>query len=102
VSIALAARDLLQAQGIGTRVVSTPCWELFDRQTAKIQAAVIGKAKVRVAVEAAVRLGWERFIGEDGGFVGMSSFGASAPYEKLYEAFGITAQAVADAALAKL
>ena len=102
VSIALAARDLLQAQGIGTRVVSTPCWELFDRQSAKVQAAVIGKAKVRVAVEAAVRLGWERFIGEDGSFVGMSSFGASAPYEKLYEAFGITAQAVADAALAKL
>ena len=102
VSIALAARDLLQAQGIGTRVVSTPCWELFDRQSAKVQAAVIGKTKVRVAVEAAVRLGWERFIGEDGSFVGMSSFGASAPYEKLYEAFGITAQAVADAALAKL
>jgi transketolase len=102
VSIAMAARDLLQAQGIGTRVVSTPCWELFDRQSAKVQAAVIGKAKVRVAVEAAVRLGWERFIGEDGGFVGMSSFGASAPYEKLYEAFGITAQAVANAALAKL
>jgi transketolase len=101
-SIAMAARDLLQAQGIGTRVVSTPCWELFDRQSAKVQAAVIGKAKVRVAVEAAVRLGWERFIGEDGGFVGMSSFGASAPYEKLYEAFGITAQAVANAALAKL
>ena len=49
-----------------------------------------------------MRLGWERFIGEDGSFVGMSSFGASAPYEKLYEAFGITAQAVADAALAKL
>lgn len=102
VSIALAARTLLQADGIGTRVVSTPCWELFDRQSAKTQAAVIGKAKVRVAVEAGVRMGWERFVGESGGFVGMSSFGASAPYEKLYEAFGITAEAVAEAAKSRL
>ena len=98
----MAARDLLQAQGIGARVVSTPCWELFDRQTAKTKAAVIGKAKVRIAIEAAVRQGWERFIGEDGVFIGMTGFGASAPSEKLYEAFGITAKAVAEAALAKL
>jgi transketolase len=100
--IAVQARDLLEAQGIPTRVVSTPCWELFEAQKPAYQAAVIGKAPVRVAVEAGVRLGWERFIGEDGGFVGMSSFGASAPYQTLYEKFGITAQGVADAVKARL
>ena len=63
---------------------------------------MIGKAPVRAAVEAAVSLGWERFIGEDGVFIGMSSFGASAPYERLYKEFGITAQAVADAVQAKV
>ncbi len=102
VGIALAARDLLEASGVPTRVVSTPCWRLFDAQSARYQAQVIGAAPVRVAVEAGVKLGWERFIGEDGGFVGMTGFGASAPYEKLYERFGITAQAVADMVKAKL
>jgi transketolase len=100
--IAVQARDLLEAEGIPTRVVSTPCWELFEAQKPAYQAAVIGKAPVRVAVEAGVRLGWERFIGEDGGFVGMSSFGASAPYQTLYEKFGITAQGVVDAVKARL
>ena len=98
VSIAVAARDLLQAQGKPTRVVSTPCWELFEQQTDAYKASVIGKAPTRVAVEAAVRMGWERFIGEDGQFVGMTHFGASAPYERLYKDFGITAEAVAAAA----
>jgi transketolase len=102
VGVALAARDQLQAEGIGARVVSTPCWELFDAQPAAYQAKIIGKAKVRIAVEAAVRFGWERFIGEDGAFVGMSGFGASAPFERLYKEFGITAEAVAAAAKAKL
>ncbi|MET0273735.1 MAG: transketolase, partial [Phenylobacterium sp.] len=102
VPIALAARDLLQAEGIGARVVSTPCWELFEQQTDRYKAAVIGETEVKVAVEAAVRLGWDRFIGPDGVFVGMRGFGASAPYEKLYEAFEITPQAVALAAKARL
>ena len=102
VSIALAARELLEADGIGARVVSTPCWELFDAQPADYQAQVIGETEVRVAVEAGVRQGWDRFIGEDGAFVGMTGFGASAPAEQLYEHFGITAQAVAAAAKAKL
>jgi transketolase len=102
VAIAVAARDILQAGGMPTRVVSTPCWELFEAQNARYQAAVIGKAPVRVAVEAGVRQGWDRFIGVDGGFVGMDSFGASAPSEVLYEKFGITAQAVAEAAKAQL
>ncbi|PHY19144.1 transketolase [Caulobacter sp. BP25] len=99
VGIAVAARDILQAKGKPTRVVSTPCWELFDKQDAAYQAAVIGKAPVRVAVEAGIKMGWERFIGETGKFVGMKSFGASAPFEVLYQKFGITAEAVAQAAL---
>ena len=102
VSIALAARDLLQTRGVPTRVVSVPCWELFAAQTPEYRASVIGKAPVRAAVEAAVSLGWERFIGEDGVFIGMSGFGASAPYERLSKEFGITAQAVADAVQAKV
>jgi transketolase len=102
VGIALAAQKLLQADGIASRVVSTPCWELFEAQPAAYRASVIGKAPVRVAVEAAVKFGWERFIGEDGAFVGMTGFGASAPYERLYKEFGITAEAVVAAAKAKL
>jgi transketolase len=102
VSVAVAARDLLEADGVPTRVVSTPCWELFDAQTPTYQAQVIGDAPVRVAVEAQVGFGWERFIGEDGVFVGMTGFGASAPAERLYKEFGITSEAVAARARAKL
>jgi transketolase len=102
VAVAIAARDTLEAQGVPTRVVSTPCWALFDQQKPAYQAEVLGAAPVRIAVEAGVRQGWERFIGEDGGFVGMRGFGASAPYERLYKEFGITAEAVVDAAQAKL
>ena len=102
VGVAMGARQLLQAGGVPTRVVSTPCWELFEKQSAKYRADTIGKAPVRVAVEAAVKMGWERFIGEDGVFVGMTGFGASAPMERLYKEFGITAEAVAEAAKAKL
>ena len=95
-AVAVKARALLEAAGIPTRVVSTPCWELFATQDEAYRAKVIGDAPVRVAVEAGVRMGWERFIGEDGGFVGMTGFGASAPYEQLYEMFGITAEAVVE------
>jgi transketolase len=102
VSVALAARELLEAEGIGARVVSTPCWELFEQQPADYQELLIGETAVRVAVEAGVRTGWDRFIGEHGVFVGMHGFGASASDKALYEHFGITAQAVAEAAKAKL
>jgi transketolase len=102
VAIALAAQKLLEADGVPTRVVSTPCWELFDRQSAAYRAETIGDAPVRVAVEAGVRDGWDRFIGEHGGFVGMNSFGASAPYQVLYEKFGITAEGVVAAVKARL
>ncbi len=101
-AIAVQARALLEAESVPTRVVSTPCWELFEQQKPAYQAAVIGKAPVRVAVEAGVRQGWERFIGPDGGFVGMSTFGASAPYQVLYEKFGITAEGVVAAVKARL
>ena len=102
VGVAIAARDLLEADGVGARVVSVPCFELFAAQPADYRASVIGETAVRVAVEAGVRQGWDALIGTDGAFVGMSDFGASAPYEKLYEHFGITAQAVAAAAKARL
>jgi transketolase len=102
VGVALAARDLLQADGVGARVVSVPCWELFAAQPADYRKQVIGEAAVRVAVEAAGPMGWERFIGEDGVFIGMQGFGASAPAEQLYEHFGITPAGVASAAKAKL
>jgi transketolase len=102
VSVAVAARDLLEAEGIGARVVSTPCWELFDAQPADYRAQVIGETDVRVAVEAGVAMGWEKFIGSHGVFVGMTGFGASAPAEVLYKHFGITAEAVAAAAKARL
>ena len=102
VPIALAARDLLEADGIGARVVSVPCFELFEAQPADYQAVVIGETEVRVAVEAGVRQGWDRFIGAEGAFVGMSGFGASGTDKALYEHFGITPQGVAAAAKAKL
>ncbi|WP_395670428.1 transketolase [Phenylobacterium sp.] len=102
VPVALAARDALEADGVGTRVVSVPCFELFEAQPRDYQDAVIGETPVRVAIEAGVRQGWDRFIGTDGGFVGMTGFGASAPDKALYEHFGITAQAVVAAAKARL
>lgn len=102
VSVAVAARDLLEADGVPTRVVSTPCWELFEAQPESYRQTTIGKAPVRIAVEAAASFGWERFIGENGVFVGMHGWGASAPADRLYKEFGITAEAVAAAARAKL
>jgi len=102
VALAMAARERLQAEGVGTRVVSTPCWELFERQPDAWRAEVIGHAPLRLAIEAGVRQGWERFIGEDGLFVGMTGFGASAPYETLYARFHITAEAAVEAVKAKL
>ncbi len=101
-ALALAAAEALEAEGTPTRVVSVPCFELFFQQDAKYRASVIGRGTVRVAVEAAIQQGWERFIGEDGAFVGMSGFGASAPAEVLYEKFGITTAAVIAAVKARL
>lgn len=102
VAIALAAREALQAEGIGARVVSMPCWELFEAQDQAYRKKVLPGGAVRVAVEAGTRFGWDRWLyGERGkreksGFVGMHGFGASAPAGDLYTHFGITAEAVAD------
>ncbi len=97
VGVAIEARALLAEDGIEAAVVSMPCWELFARQPVAYRDAVLGRAP-RVAVEAAVGFGWERWLGERGAFVGMDGFGASAPAAKLYEHFGITPAKVADAA----
>jgi len=102
VAVALAARDLLQAEGIGTRVVSMPCWELFEAQPDTYRRRVLPAGPVRVGVEAAVQFGWDRWLFSErgkrdkGGFVGMDDFGASAPANELYRHFGITAESVAD------
>ncbi len=102
VSVALAARDLLQAEGIGTRVVSMPSWELFAEQDESYRRRVLPAGPVRVAVEAGVQMGWDSWLTSErgkankAGFVGMEGFGASAPADVLFEKFGITAQAVAD------
>lgn len=98
VEIALKARDMLQAEGIGCRVVSMPCMELFAAQDEAYRKKILPGGAVRVAVEAGVRMGWDRWLlgerGRDGkaGFIGMSSFGASAPIDRLYKEFGITAE----------
>src|SRR6185437_1912501 len=102
VAIAVEARKLLQERGVAARVVSVPCFELFSALPAAERQKVVGTVKVKVAVEAAVRQGWDEIIGSDGAFVGMTSFGASAPAKDLYKHFGITPQKVAEAALAKL
>ncbi|TWG97955.1 transketolase [Mesorhizobium sp. J18] len=102
VEIALAARKLLEDSGRPARVVSVPCFELFHEQDEDYRAAIIGTAPVKVAVEAGIRQGWDEIIGNDGLFVGMTGFGASAPAEKLFEHFGITAEAVVKAVQARL
>ena len=102
VAIAVEARKLLHERGVAARVVSVPCFELFHALPAAERQKVLGTAKVKVAVEAAIRQGWDEIIGSDGVFVGMTSFGASAPAKELYRHFGITPQKVAEAALGKL
>jgi transketolase len=102
VEIALAAQALLKQRGAAARVVSVPSLELFQAQPDDKRRAVIGPATVKVAIEAGVRQGWDAVIGADGAFVGMSTFGASAPYKDLYNKFGITAEAVVALAMSRL
>ena len=99
VEIALAAQKILAEQSFAVRVVSVPSLDLFLGQPEKVRARIIGDAPIKVAVEAAVRFGWDSVIGPDGIFVGMHGFGASAPYKELYKHFGITAEAVAEKVL---
>jgi transketolase len=103
VSVALDAYNKLAAEGIKARVVSMPCWELFEKQSREYRDSVIPpEVKARVAVEAGIKFGWERWIGEKGVFVGMSTFGASAPGKVCFEKFGITTDAVVAAARKQL
>jgi transketolase len=102
VAIAAAARKLLAARGVAARVVSVPCFELFLAAPAAQRRAVVGTAPVMIGIEAAIRQGWDAIIGSDGLFVGMSGFGASAPYMDLYRHFGITSERVVEAAFTKL
>ncbi|RYH07733.1 transketolase [Tropicimonas sp. IMCC6043] len=101
VQMALEAADLLQQEGIRAAVVSAPSFELFAQQDAAYRDAVRGCAP-RIGVEAAIRQGWDLFLDRDDGFIGMTGFGASAPAEELYRHFGITAEAVAAAAKARV
>ena len=101
-AIAMDARQQLEEKGIKTRVVSVPCFELFEKQSASYQSETLGDTPVRIAIEAAIRQGWDRFLRPGDTFIGMSSFGASAPAEALYAHFGITADAIVSAATASL
>lgn len=96
VQICLDAAVALEGEGVNVRVVSMPCWKLFDEQDQSYRESVLpsGVTK-RVAVETGIKMGWEKYLGNAGEFIGMDSFGASAPAEELYEHFGITAEAVA-------
>ena len=98
VEIAIAAKQTLDKAGTPTRVVSVPSMERFDAQGKAYKDTLLGTEKIRIAIEAGVRTGWDRFIGTTGTFIGMKSFGASAPAELLYEKFGITAKAAVKAA----
>ncbi|WP_438751900.1 transketolase [Pararhizobium sp. O133] len=102
VELAVKAAEQLNGKGIAARVVSVPCFELFQEQPDEYRKSVIGDAPVKIAAEAAVRQGWDYFIGSDGDFVGMHSFGASGPAKDLFKHFGITVDAIVAAAEKKL
>lgn len=99
VPICVQAAADLKAKGVSVRVVSMPCWKLFDEQSDEYRESVLPAAVTnRVAVEAGIKMGWEKYLGGEGQFIGMSGFGGSAPFETLYEQFGITAEAIVKAA----
>ena len=101
VAIAMDARMALASEGITAVVVSMPCWELFAQQDESYRASVLGTA-LRVGVEAGVSMGWDRWLGSDGIFIGMNSFGASGPFQDLYKHFGITPDAIVAAVKKRL
>jgi len=102
IEIAISAQAKLAEIGIAANVVSMPCWELFDAQPESYKEQVLPKNSLKIAIEAALGFGWERYIGSDGIFIGMKGFGASAPAKDLYKHFGITAEAVVDAVVKRL
>jgi transketolase len=93
VEIAMEASELLIAEGIKASVVSLPCWELFDKQDETYKKEILGNSP-RIAIEAACDMGWSKYIGDNGVFIGMKNFGASGPADQLYKHFGITSEAV--------
>jgi transketolase len=99
VSVALCAAEGLAADGVNAQVVSMPCWELFEKQEQSYKNSVLPpNVKARVGIEAGVELGWSKWLGDNGAFIGMSSFGASAPGKVCFEKFGITVENVVAAA----
>jgi transketolase len=99
VSIAFDAWRTLRAEGVRARLVSLPCWELFEAQDREYRDSVLPPAvSARVSIEAGVTLGWERYVGLAGTAIGVDRFGTSAPYQRIYQEFGLTAEAVAAAA----
>jgi len=102
VDLAMQAREIMQAEGVAVRVVSMPCWKLFEQQSETYREQILGPGTAKVAVEAAVREGWDRYIGAHGRFVGMHGFGASGPYKDVYKHFALTPEVVADAVRAAL
>jgi len=101
IEIAMEASSLLSNDGINAAVVSLPCWELFDKQDDNYKSNVLGECP-RIAIEAGTEMGWTKYIGEKGIFIGMNSFGASGPASELYKHFGITSDAVVNAAKKQL
>jgi transketolase len=97
VGLAVQAREMLVKDGITSRIVSMPCWALFEEQSEQYRKSVLGNG-VKIAIEAAVRQGWDRYIGADGIFIGMHSFGSSGPAKDVYRHFNITPEAVVEAA----
>ncbi len=102
VHLALKAREMIEAEGFAVRVVSVPCMELFDEQDDEHKRRIIGTETVRAVIEAGVRDGWWRFISRTDIFIGMEDFGKSGPGEELFRHFGITAERLAEAVLARL
>jgi transketolase len=99
VHIAIEAANVLKAEGIKARVVSMPCWELFDEQDAAYRESVLPSSiTARVSIEAGRTLGWERYVGMNGIAIGVDKFGASAPFERIYQEYGLTSAAVIAAA----
>ena len=94
VHLAMEAKQQLEAENIGTRVISMPCFELFDKQKSSYRDDVLGNTPVRIAIEAAIRQGWDAYLRPGDGFIGMESFGASAPADRLFEHFGITVDTI--------
>jgi transketolase len=98
VSLALEAQETLEQEGIGTTVVSMPCCEIFNEQTQNYRDSVLCPGSKLIVIEAGVRQSWDRLLGDNGQFVGMNGFGASAPADELYKHFGITTEAIVSVA----